>query len=194
MAAAAVRELQRFPCRKRGWGACCCTATPVRASWRQGSTRRGTLSWAWGGLCRPGLHQRQARAAMVVSSSVFLVIHPMAAGLSVLPPHPVACHAVFLFPAAVYHVTPAAARRAFRRVPSRRELPLQVVCFLALAAPVSGPLAFTRGCDRARARAVLAACVETAGPADDVWSLRCKGTEVPQARVCVLLLAGPALP
>ena len=34
-------------------------------------------------------------------------------------PHPVACHAVFWFPAAVYHVVPAAARRAFRRVPSR---------------------------------------------------------------------------
>ena len=98
---------------------------------------------------------------------------------------------VFLFPAAVYHVTPAAARRAFRRVPSRHELPLQVVCFLAFAAPVSGPLAFTRGRDRARARAVLAACVETVGPADAVWALRCKGTEVPQARVRVLLLAGP---
>ena len=91
-------------------------------------------------------------------------------------------------------MTPAAARRAFRRVPSRRELPLQVVCVLAFAAPVSGPLAFTRGRDRARARAILAACLETAGPVDAVWTLRCKGTEVPQARVRVLLLAGPALP
>ena len=101
---------------------------------------------------------------------------------------------MFLFPTAVYHVTPAAARRAFRRVPSRRELPLQVVCFLAFAVPVSGPLAFTRGRDRARARAALAACFETAGPADAVWTLRCKATDLPQSRVRELLLAGPALP
>ena len=129
---------------------------------------------------------------MVVSFSVFLVIHPMAAGLSVFAPHPVACHAVFLFPAAVYQVSLALARRAFRPVPSRRELPLQVVCFL-IAALVSGPLAFTRGGNRARARAVPAACAETAGPPDAVWTLRCKGPALPQAGVRVLLLAGPAL-
>ena len=93
---------------------------------------------------------------------------------------------MFLFPAAVYRVTPAAARRALCRVPSRRELPLQVVCVIAFAAPVSGPLAFTRGRDRARARAVLAACFETDGPDDAVWALRCKATDLPQARVCVL--------
>ena len=70
---------------------------------------------------------------MAVSSSVFLVTHPMPGGNSpCCPPHPVACHDVFLFLTAVYHVTPAAARRAFRRVPSRRELSLQVVGFLAL--------------------------------------------------------------
>ena len=100
---------------------------------------------------------------MVVSSSVCLVIHPMAAGLSVFAPHPVACHAVFLFPAAVYQMSLPLARRAFRPVPSRRELPLQVACFL-IAALVSGPLAFTRGGNRARARAVPAACAETAAP------------------------------
>ena len=38
-------------------------------------------------------------------------------------PLPVACHAVFLFPAAVYQVSLALARRAFRPVPNRRELP-----------------------------------------------------------------------
>ena len=146
-------------------------STPVRASWRQSSSRRGTVSWSWGGQSRPALHQRQAKVAMVVSSSVFLDIHPMAAALSVLAPL-LCLPSVFLCPAAVYHVTPAAARRAFRRVASRRELPLQVVCFLAFAAPVSGSLAFTRGRDRARDRAVLATCVETVGPANAVWTLR----------------------
>ena len=116
------------------------------------------------------------------------------------PPHgrrplrvgPPSCRlpSVFLCPTTVYHVTPAAARRAFRRVASRRELPLQVVCFLVFAAPVSGSLAFTRGRDRARSRAVLAACLEAVGAADAVWTLRCKGPGLPQARVLVLLLAG----
>ena len=69
------------------------------------------------------------KAAMVLSFSVFLVIHPMAAGFSVFAPtHHVACHAVFLFPAAVYQMSLPLARRAFRPVPSPRELPLQVVC------------------------------------------------------------------
>ena len=76
VAPAAARERQRPPTRKRGWEACCCTATPVRASWRQGSSRRGTASWSWGGQCRPAPQQRQARAAMRVSSSVFLSFTP----------------------------------------------------------------------------------------------------------------------
>ena len=66
-------------------------------------------------------------------------------------PLPVACHAVFLFPAAVYQVSLALARRAFRPVPNRRELPWQVVSFFfVIAALVWGPLVLTRGKVRAR--------------------------------------------
>ena len=111
-------------------------STPVRASWRQSSRRRGTVSWSWGDQCRPALHQRQTGAAMVVTCCL-IPCHP---------PHPrkplrVAqslspCNAVLLLPFQDYDVSPAAARRAFRRVPSRRELSLQAVVLTLRSAAV----------------------------------------------------------
>ena len=126
---------QRSLCPKHGLAPCISIAIRARASRRQGSSRRGTVSWSWGGQCRPALQQRQARAAMVVSSSVFLVIHPMPAGLSVLST-PVALHAVLFFLSPFNHLPVAAARRAFRRVPSRRELSLQAVVLTLRSAAV----------------------------------------------------------
>ena len=127
---------QRSLCPKHGLAPCISIAIRARASRRQGSSRRGTVSWSWGDQCRPALHQRQTGAAMVVTCCL-IPCHP---------PHPrkplrVAqslspCNAVLLLPFQDYDVSPAAARRAFRRVPSRRELSLQAVVLTLRSAAV----------------------------------------------------------
>ena len=77
---------QRSLCPKHGLAPCISIAIRARASRRQGSSRRGTASWSWGGQCRPALQQRQARAAMRVSSSVFLSSTPWPQASPCWPP------------------------------------------------------------------------------------------------------------
>ena len=67
---------------------------------------------------------------MLTHSCVFCLIHLILTSLSVLA-LAVACSAVFFLSVRVYHLTPAAARRAFRRVPSPCALCLQVLYALS---------------------------------------------------------------